>query len=73
MIEIQGLTRKQMVLADIMWAISTRDGVENFIRTLPRADQQDCRVIIELMQMAFLDEVHSTDEAKAVLAKFTKE
>jgi hypothetical protein len=42
-IEIQGLTAKQVALCDIMWAISTKDGVESFIRTLPKTDQRDCR------------------------------
>lgn len=69
-IEIQGLTPKQMVLADIMWAISTREGVESFISTLPQSDQRDCRTIIELMQLAFADEITDTTEAQELLAQF---
>ena len=69
-IEIQGLTTKQMALADIMWAISSREGVESFISTLPKSDQRDCRTIIELMQLAFMDEVDSVDEARELLAQF---
>lgn len=67
MIEIQGLSSKQMALCDIMWAISTREGVENFIATLPRRDQLECRSLIELMQLAFLDEVTDTHEASRVI------
>jgi hypothetical protein len=69
-IEIQGLTTKQMALADIMWAISSREGVESFISTLPKSDQRDCRTIIELMQLAFMDEVDRVDEARELLAQF---
>jgi hypothetical protein len=69
-IEIHGLSPKQMALADIMWAISTQEGVESFIATLPRADQRDCRTIIELMQLAFADEIEDTTEAKELLAQF---
>jgi hypothetical protein len=69
-IEIQGLTPKQMALADIMWAISTREGVESFISTLPQSDQRDCRTIIELMQLAFADEITDTTEAQELLAQF---
>jgi hypothetical protein len=69
-IELHGLTPKQMALADIMWAISTQEGVESFIATLPRADQRDCRTIIELMQLAFADEIEDTTEAKELLAQF---
>ncbi len=69
-IEIHGLTAKQVALADIMWAISTKEGVESFISTLPPADQRDCRTIIELMQLAFADEVTDTTEAQELLAQF---
>lgn len=69
-IEIHGLTAKQMALADIMWAISSLEGVESFISTLPPADQRDCRTIIELMQLAFADEITDTTEAQELLAQF---
>ena len=70
MITLTGLSRKQKVLCDIMWTISTRDGVDDFISTLPATDQRDCRTLIELMVMAFADEVVDTTEAKEVLAQF---
>lgn len=69
-IEIKGLTTKQMALADIMWAISTQEGVESFISTLPKKDQRDCRTIIELMQLAFADEITDVTEAQELLAQF---
>jgi hypothetical protein len=69
-IEIKGLSTKQMALADIMWAIDSKAGVESFISTLPKKDQLDCRTIIELMQLAFMDEVDSVDEARDLLAQF---
>ncbi len=69
-IEIHGLTAKQVALADIMWTISTLEGVESFIATLPPADQRDCRTIIELMQLAFADEITDTTEAQELLAQF---
>ena len=52
-------------------SIGTRDGVENFISTLPPADQRECRTLIQLMIMAFDDEVEDTTEAKSVLKQFT--
>ena len=69
-IELSGLTPKQMALCDIMWAIETREGVESFISTLPKRDQLECRTLIELMQLAFADEIESIDEAAAMLQKF---
>ena len=70
MIEIAGLTAKQVALCDIMWTISSKDGVENFIRTLPKTEARDCRVLIELMQLAFLDEVEDTQVANKVIQQF---
>lgn len=71
MIEIQGLSPKQMALADIMWTISSKEGVDSFISTLPNTDAKTCRVLIELMQLAFLDEITNTQEANMVIDKFT--
>jgi len=70
MIELYGLNAKQMALADIMWSISDQDGVESFIATLPRSEARTCRVLIELMQLAFLDEVDNTQDADKVIDKF---
>lgn len=69
-IQIQGLTSKQMALADIMWDLQERESVEAFIATLPQAQQRDCRSIIELMQLAFVDEIDSVDQASALLSRF---
>jgi hypothetical protein len=71
MIEIQGLSTKQMALADIMWAISSKEGVDSFISTLPKTDARTCKVLIELMQLAFLDEITDTQAAARVIDKFT--
>jgi len=70
MIEIRGLNSKQMALADIMWKISDREGVEAFIDTLPKSEARTCRVLIEMMQLAFLDEITNTQEADRVIDKF---
>jgi hypothetical protein len=69
-IELHGLTSKQKALADIMWTIDSKDGVENFIATLPRSDQRDCRTIIELLQLAFADEITDVTEAREMLSKY---
>ena len=70
MIEIQGLNPKQMALADIMWSISSKEGVEAFIATLPTAEKRECKSLIELMQLAFMDDITDTLEACVVIDKF---
>jgi hypothetical protein len=70
MIEIQGLSTKQMALADIMWAISSKEGVDAFIATLPKVERRECELVKELLVLAFLDEIVNTQEADRVIDKF---
>ena len=70
MIEIQGFSPKQMALADIMWAISTKEGVDAFIATLPKAERRECELVKEMLVLAFLDEIVNTQDADVVIDKF---
>jgi hypothetical protein len=70
MIKLYGLNAKEMALADIMWSISDRNGIENFIASLPKSEARTCRVLIELMQLAFLDEITNTQDASRVIDRF---
>ena len=70
MIEIQGLSPKQMALADIMWAISSKEGVDAFIATLPKAERRECEVVKEMLVLAFLDDIVNTQDADRVIDKF---
>lgn len=70
MIELYGLSPRQMVLADIMWSISDREGIEAFIATLPKSEARTCRVLIEMMQLAFIDQCDDTLIASRVIDKF---
>ena len=72
LLELHGLTEKQMALCDIMWAIETMEGVESFISTLPTKDQRDCRSLIEMMKLAFADKVETTDDAQEVILKIKR-
>jgi len=70
MINIPGLNPKQRALCDIMWGLAEYNAVEAFIATLPRAERLECRSLIQLMIMAFADEVSEVTEAKEVLDQF---
>lgn len=70
MIQIEGLTSKQRALCEIMWNLSDRDQIDQFVRSLSERDQQLCWSLCELMKWAFLDTIESTDMAEAVLARF---
>jgi len=55
-IEITGLSKRQMILADILWSIDDWNQVERFIASLPKKDRIDCEGILELMRMALVEE-----------------
>ena len=72
---IEGLTAKQMVLADIMWSLDGMEEVTAFIATLPRAERRECATIIELMKMAVVEQCYDginpdMPEAQSVLNQF---
>jgi hypothetical protein len=70
MIEIEGLNKKQKLLADIIWALDSQEQVQTFIASLPPKDRRQAQTVTELMILAFLDEVEDTQEAKRVIDKF---
>ena len=70
MITIPGLNPKQKALCDIMWGLEEYNAVEAFIATLPKAERLECRTLIQMMIMAFADELTEVNEAKEVLDQF---
>jgi len=55
-----------------MWSLEEYNAVEAFIATLPKAERLECRTLIQLMVMAFADEVTvNVTEAKEILNQFT--
>ena len=48
MITITGLTNKQKVLMDVMWAMEDMPAVEAFIKSLPKKDAQDCLSLLDI-------------------------
>ena len=71
MIKIEGLSKKQRLLADIIWSFDKREDVLAFVQTLPPKDRRDAQTIVEMMILAFIDEVDNTDEATEILKGYT--
>jgi hypothetical protein len=53
---IEGLTRKQVALLDIMWTLDDEQSVENFVRSLPPADRQQAHSLKTLLIHEMLEE-----------------
>ena len=67
MIKIEGLNKKQRLLADIIWALDSQQQVELFIASLPLKERREAQTVTELMILAFLDECESVAEAQQVI------
>ena len=73
-IQIQGLNKRQQVLADIIWACDSRKQVNEFIRSLPTVQLQDeAKSIVDLMILATIEQCYdglgSMDEAAKLINK----
>ena len=74
---IEGLTPRQMVLADIIWACEDKPEVDRFIKALPtQAFRNEAKSIVDLMKMAAVEQcydgIREPFDAKALLDKISK-
>lgn len=74
-ITLNGLNKRQQVLADIMWSIEEWSDIEKFIRALPAREKAEAEGIIEMMKMELVESyrkemgITNTPEADRVIAK----
>lgn len=54
--KIDGLTKKQVAILDIMWTLEDQDSVHNFIRSLPTADRMQAQSLMTLLVHEALEE-----------------
>jgi len=73
MIQIEGLNKKQRMLADIIWSLDTQDQVKAFIATLPAKDRLQAQLVTQMMILAFIDEVNSIEPETVELINSFKE
>jgi len=71
--KIDGLTKKQVALLDIMWTLDDEQSVENFVRSLPQADRQQAQslktLLIHEMLEEWLEGVTEFPEAQEIIAR----
>ena len=76
--ELYGLNKRQMVLADIIWACDTKDRVNKFIAGLPtKALRNEAEAIVDLMVLAVVEQCYdgitdNFDEANQLINKVSK-
>lgn len=76
-LELTGLTHRQQLLADMIWACGTREDIERLVRHLPSQEIKDEAVtLVELMIVETIDQCYdglgSMEESQLVLDKFMR-
>ena len=67
-VQITGLSRRQRAIADVLWMMATREDAERFIASLAPDTQRDAETVVEMMQLAIIDEIETIDDSvKAVI------
>jgi hypothetical protein len=61
-VQITGLSKRQRAIADVLWLMNNRADAERFIASLAPDTQQDALTVVEMMQLAIIDEVDSVDD-----------
>ena len=71
--KIDGLTKKQVALLDIMWTLDDEHSLQNFIRSLPQRDRYQAEslsiMLVHEMLEEFLDGVTRFPEVQKILER----
>jgi hypothetical protein len=66
-VQIQGLSKRQRAIADVLWMMQTREDAERFIASLALDTQRDAHTVVEMMQLAIIDEIDSVEESTRLI------
>lgn len=72
-INITGLSPRQCLFADILWACQGQRDVRRFIDSLPAEFQQDAQIVLDMMVAAVFDDINDTDTAEEFLNRYRKD
>jgi hypothetical protein len=62
MIQIEGLNRRQRAIADVLWLMQSKADALRFIASLEPQTRKDAETVIEMMQLAVIDECDTVDD-----------
>jgi hypothetical protein len=62
-IQIEGLNKRQRAIADVLWMMNTKADALRFIASLEPQTRRDAETVIEMMQLAVIDECESIDDS----------
>ena len=68
-IELQGLTKQQYQIADLLWNCESQQDVEQLKQNLPEAYRRDAETIHQLMIAAVMDQYEEvTEDVRELIA-----
>lgn len=69
-IQLEGLTRQQYQIADMIWNCDSQESVARLMRAMPAAYKQDAETIYELMIAAVMDQhMEITEDVKDAISR----
>lgn len=74
-IEITGLTKKQVMMLDILWSLQTPEEIILWVSTLDDEDQTMALALLKLLHAEMIDQYVNEDtlqDAQNVLERFRK-
>ena len=66
-VQIRGLSKRQRAIADVLWMMRTREDAERFIASLEPTTRRDANNVVEMMQLAIIDEIDTVDESTKLI------
>lgn len=71
-ITIQGLTKQQYQIADMIWSCDSQEDVQRLIQNLPLQYKQDAETVHQLMIAAVMDGYEDiTDDVKELISRIS--
>ena len=61
-IQIEGLNKRQRAIADVLWLMNSKEDALRFIASLEPRTRRDAETVIEMMQLAVIDECDTVDD-----------
>jgi hypothetical protein len=67
MITLEGLSKQQIQIADMLWKCDSLEDVDRLVRNMPESYRKDAVILKELMIAASLDSYEETQLAERAL------
>lgn len=72
-ITIEGLSKQQYQIADMIWSCETQEAVDQLMSAMPLAYKRDAKTVHELMIAAVMDQHEDiTEDVKALIHSISR-